>query len=360
LILPDATYLERWDWDDMVSYDMIHEFYIRQAMIEPLREARNFLDVACDLGNRLGGDVAKAMSFGTAEAFVRDACEHTPGIKEAGGFELMKSRGAWYDRAEKPHYHKHTKKLNKAKVEDNLASGKWKKNKFGTVFDPKKTKEGSYGADGGSWKDYKAYQCQEVNGEYYVGFKPDKVAKSGLFEVKSKFVADAGFPALPSYVPIPEHKKLGKEELILTTYKVNVQTHSRTQGCKYLSEIYHANPAWINSATAEKLGIKDGNKIRVRSSIGEITTTAHVTEAIVPGTIAISYHCGHWQWGRFATANQEVNPLATAKEDALDQDIDRIWWKDKGVHPNWIIPNVGDPIGGGQRWMDTVVKVSRA
>lgn len=360
LILPDATYLERWDWEDMASYDMIPEFYIRQPMVEPLGEARNFVDVTVEIAQRIGGEMAEAMPFGTAEEFVRDACEHTPGVKEAGGFDYMKAHGAWYNRAEKPHYQKHAKKKNKADVEANLASGKWQKNKFGTVYDPKKTKEGKYGADGGSWKDYKAYVGQEVDGEYYKGFKPDKVAKSGLFELNSKFLADAGFSGMPDYMPIPEHEKMGKNELILTTYKVNVQTHSRTQGCKYLSEIYHDNPALISSATAKKLKIKDGGKIKVKSSIGEIETTAKVTEGIIPGVIAISYHCGHWQWGRFATANLTPNPMADEKSDAFDSDIKRIWWKKKGVHPNFIIPNSGDPIGGGQRWMDTVVTVSRA
>jgi anaerobic selenocysteine-containing dehydrogenase len=359
LILPDATYLERWDWDNMASYDMIPEYYIRQPMIEPLGEARNFIDVACEIGKRLGGDVAEAMSFGSAEEFVRDACENTSGVKEAGGFAFMKEHGAWYDKSGKPKYQKHAKKKDIAEVEANLASGKWKKNKLGTVYDPKKTKNGNYGEDGGSWKDYKAYICQEVNGEYYAGFKPDKVAKSGLFELKSHFIDRAGFTAIPSYIPVPEHQNLNDQDLILTTYKVNVQTHSRTQGCKYLSEIYHDNPALINAATATKLGIKDGDSIEVKSSIGEIVTKAHVIEGIISGVIAISYHCGHWQWGRFATANQNPNPLSDRESNALDSEINRIWWKDKGVHPNWIIPNSGDPIGGGQRWMDTVVKVSK-
>jgi anaerobic selenocysteine-containing dehydrogenase len=360
LILPDATYLERWDWDDMVSYDMIHEYYIRQAMIEPLGEARNFIDVLCDVAAQLGGEVAKAMPFKSMEEFVRDACEYTSGVKEAGGFDFMKAKGAWYDPTEKPSYQKHLKKSAGAEVAANLASGKWMKNSNGTVFDPAKTKNGSYGSDGGSWKDYKAYVCQEVNGEYFIGFKPDKVAKSGLFELKSQFIADAGFPPLPSYIPIPEHQSMGGNELILTTFKLNVQSHSRTQGCKYLTEIYHSNPAWINSGTAQKLGIKDGDSIRVRSSIGEITTVAQVTEAVVPGVVAISNHCGHWQWGRFATANTAPNPLASDETDQLDPDIGRIWWSDKGVHPNWIIPNSGDPIAGMMRFMDTVVTVTKA
>ena len=360
LLLPDATYLERWDWEDMVSFDMIHEFYIRQPVVQPIAETRNFIDVACDLAGRIGGDVAKAIPFKSAEEFVHDACKTTPQINTAGGIDYMKAHGAWYDKNEKPNYNKQAKKKDKAEVEANLASGKWNKNKFGTVYDPKKTKNGNYGADGGSWKDYKAYVCQEVNGEYYAGFKPDKVAKSGLLELKSQFLAEKGFSAIPAYMAIPEHKNLKDSELILTTYKVNVQTHSRTQGCKYLSEIYHDNPAMISTATANSLNIKHGDKIKVKSDVGEIETTANVTEHIKPGVIAISMHCGHWQWGRFATANQIKNPLANAKSEALDPDLSRIWWKEKGVHPNWIIPNAGDPVSGMQRWMDTVVSVRKA
>jgi thiosulfate reductase / polysulfide reductase chain A len=36
-----------------------------------------------------------------------------------------------------------------------------------------------------------------------------------------------------------------------------------------------------------------------------------------------------------------------------------MWWKSNGEHPNWIIPNNPDPISGQQRWMDTVVNVSK-
>ena len=36
------------------------------------------------------------------------------------------------------------------------------------------------------------------------------------------------------------------------------------------------------------------------------------------------------------------------------------WWDSYGVHPNWIIPNSPDPISGQNRYMDTVVKVTKA
>jgi anaerobic selenocysteine-containing dehydrogenase len=136
-----------------------------------------------------------------------------------------------------------------------------------------------------------------------------------------------------------------------------VQSHSRTQNCKWLSEIYHDNPAWINTVTAKQLGISDGDQIKVKASAGEtavdeITTKARVTEGVVPGVIAISHHCGHWEYGEYASGKRSHSHVYEA-------DCKYKWWNESGVHPNWIIPNKGDPIGGAMRWMDTVVTVTK-
>ncbi len=48
---------------------------------------------------------------------------------------------------------------------------------------------------------------------------------------------------------------------------------------------------------------------------------------------------------------------------AIDTDTpheDLKWWSDDGTHPNRIIANSPEPVGGQQRWMDTVVTVTRA
>jgi anaerobic selenocysteine-containing dehydrogenase len=109
----------------------------------------------------------------------------------------------------------------------------------------------------------------------------------------------------------------------------------------------------INSKTAKGLGIKSGDKIKVKSEIGEITTTANVTEAVVPGVIAISHHLGHWEYGRYASGKKA--PMAGDN----DPDLKLKTWTKYGVHPNWIIPNRPDPVSGQQAWMDTVVKVTK-
>jgi anaerobic selenocysteine-containing dehydrogenase len=344
LILPDATYLERWDWEDMVSYDQIPEYYIRQPMVRPLGEVRDFKDVCCDLARRLGGDVAAAMPFSSAEEFVRDACETTPDVKAAGGLAYMKEHGALVPPGAKPSYRSYAKEVKAADLEGAILdeeTGVYWKGKAGESY--RTTKDA-----------YKKYVGQKIGDRVYKGFPPDKVNKSGLLEIDSPLLAAKGYAGMPSYMAIPEHEAMGADGVILTTFKVNVQTHSRTQNCKWLTEIFHDNPAWIHPDTAGARGISNGDAIRVKSDIGELVTKAHVTESIVPGVVAISFHCGHWAYGRYASGKKS-NPLAG--DD--DPDLARITWSEHGNLPNRIIPNSPDPIGGQQRWMDTVVKVEK-
>ncbi len=344
LILPDATYLERWDWEDMVSYDQIPEFYIRQPLVKPLGETRDFKDVCCEMARMLGGEIAKALPFASAEEFVKDACEHTPGVKEAGGFAYMVENGAWYDKNARPKYKSYAKELTPEKLKGAILdeeTGVYWKGKEGEDYTTTKSA-------------YKKYVGQKIGEKVYAGFKPDKINKSGLFEIRSGFLEKKGFSGLPSWMPIPEHEKMNSDQLVLTTYKVNVQTHSRTQNCKWLTEIYHDNPAWINPETAKARGIGDGDKIRIKSSVGEIVTKAKVTDGVHPKVIAISNHCGHWEYGVYASGKE------SSTGHAPETDLKFKWWSDSGVHPNWIIPNSPDPIGGQQRWMDTVVTVSKA
>lgn len=351
LILPDATYLERWDTEDMVSPNQIAEYGFRQPVVKPLGEARDFGDVACELAERLGFPLGVA----NKEEFVRYACEHTPGVKEAGGFEFMKQNGVWHDPKAKPKFFSYKKVLKRSAYEkDTVIFDK----ETGVYWDWKKAKYKSAEAAMAkgythSKKSYGAYVGQRIGYNVYSGFKPDKVNKSGYMELYSSLMEEKGLPPLPTWSEAPEHKTMGPKDLILTTFKVSAQIHSRSQNCKWLSEIYHENPGWINPLTAAGLGILNGDDIKVTSSVGSITTKARVTPAVVPGVIAISHHCGHWEYGRYASTNKA--PMGT-----VDSEDKRKWWSNNGVHPNWIIPNAPDPVAGQLRWFDTVVQVVKA
>ncbi|MFC3118555.1 hypothetical protein ACFOHS_11255 [Jhaorihella thermophila] len=77
----------------MVSPDQRPEYYIRQPIVPPMGETRDFGDVACDLAERMG----MPLGFKTKEEFVRLSCEMTPEVKEAGGFEYMKEHGVYHN-----------------------------------------------------------------------------------------------------------------------------------------------------------------------------------------------------------------------------------------------------------------------
>lgn len=352
IILPDVTYLERWDWEDMVSANQIAEFYIRQPLVKPLGEARCQGDVWPELAKRLGFE----LNYSSKEDFVSQSCEMTPGVKEAGGFEYMKKHGVWHDKNAKPNYGFYEAKVDVSGdgvILDDKTGVYWNWKKAGAASEAEAKSKGYLDTKGAKG----AYVAQNIDGTAYLAYPPNtKFTKAGYLDFYSDNFAKKGLPAFPTYTPIPEHQKMAKDELILTTYKIAVHTHSRTAQCKWLSEIKHDNPAWINTKTAGERGIKNGDRIKVASEIGELTTTAYVTEGIIPGIVAISHSLGREHSGVYGSGKKSP----TSENSANDPDVKNMWWDTHGTHPNTIIPNKSDPISGAMRWFDTVVRVERA
>ncbi len=352
IILPDVTYLERWDWEDMVSANQIAEFYIRQPLVKPLGEARCQGDVWPELAKRIGFELA----YSSKEDFVRQSCEMTPGVKGAGGFEYMKKHGVWHDPNAKPNYGFYEATVDTSGdgvILDDETGVYWNWKKSGAKDEAEAKSVGYLKTPGAK----KGYVAQDIDGTAYLAYPPNtKFVKAGYLDFYSDNFAEKGLPAFPTYTPIPEHTKKADDELILTTYKTAVHTHSRTTHCKWLSEIKHDNPAWINSKTAAERGIKDGDAIKVTNGTGEIATTAYVTEGIIPGIIAISHSLGRQQSGVYGSGKASPTPGG----GAADPDAKNKWWDKHGVHPNVLMANWSDPISGTMRWMDNVVRVAKA
>ena len=352
IILPDVTYLERWDWEDMVSANQVAEYYIRQPLVKPLGEARCQGDVWPELARRIGFELA----WSGKEDFVRQSCEMTPGVREAGGFDYMKKHGVWHDPNDKGNYGFYEAKVDVSGdgvILDDRTGVYWNWKKSGAGSESEAKAKGYLGTEGAK----NGYVGQNIDGQAYLAYPPNtKFTKSGLLDFYSDNFVAKGLPAFPTYTPIPEHQKMGSDDMIMTTYKTAVHTHSRTAHCKWLVEMKHDNPAWINTKTAQARGIKDGDRIKVKSDVGEFATTAYVTEGIIPGVIAVSHSLGRKYSGIYGSG--KANPIDGGASP--DPDAKNIWWDTHGVHPNVAIPNWSDPISGTQRWMDTVVKVSKA
>lgn len=354
LILPDATYLESWDLEEAAAADQVAEYMIRQPAVEaPLGEARDVKDVICELAAVIGLPIG----VDSAEKFVREACKLTPEIKKkARGFNGMKKAGLFRDKKAEPAYAGYATEVPAARLEEDgvvldEATGVYFNWRLAGAADEAEARAKGYGALPTAARGYVAQRVGEVA---VAGFPPDKLAKTGLFELWSGALAALGHTALPSWNAVPAHDKLAEDALVLTVFKVNVQSQGRTQNARYLQEVQHDNRAWLNPVTARERGIGDGDAVRIASDTGEARLVARVTQAVMPGVVAVPAHFGHSEYGRFASGKRAPTGVDDPKL------AEARWWRGDGGAINAVIPISADPVAGQQCWMDTVVRVSRA
>ena len=352
MILPDATYLERFDIEDTISPNQIPEYALRQPLVAPQGESRDFKDVCLELANRMGFP----LGFESAESFIKKACKLTPVVKkQARGFKGLKKHGVWHDEKATPAYNAYRNQLPDERlvvdgiILDEKTGVYWNWKVAGIENEAKALSTGYSDTPGASL----GYVGQKIGDAIYEGFAPGKLNKSGYFELYSPVLAAKGLPALPTYVAIPGHAEMKDEELIFTTFKLNVQVLSNTGNNGWLNEIHHNNPVWINPVTASERGISEGGAITIKSRIGEVMATAMITPAIAPGVVAVSAHLGRWEGGRYASGKRAPFAIDDTHHDEYQ------WWQAGGTNANWIIPDNPEPVSGQQCWMDTVVEVTK-
>jgi anaerobic selenocysteine-containing dehydrogenase len=156
--------------------------------------------------------------------------------------------------------------------------------------------------------------------------------------------------------------------VLISTFRVPVQIHTRSANAKWLDEIAHTNPVWIHPRDADPHGLRTGDLVRVETEIGHFVARAWVTEGIRPGVVACSHHMGRWKPGdggqrqSMATVDLEREPggwsmrrrRGVAPFESSDPDTRRIWWTDVGVHQNLTFPVHPDPISGMHCWHQAV------
>ncbi len=207
-----------------------------------------------------------------------------------------------------------------------------------------------------------------VDGEVRRGFP----TPSGKLEFFSKTLAEWGWKdqAIPNYVKSHIHPdKLESNQMVLiSTFRLPVQIHTRSANSKWLDEIAHTNPVWINPIDAERLSIEENDLIRVNSEIGYFVAKPWITQGIRPGVVACSHHMGRWKFTD-ATNSLTMRRVELDSEGAKrhlipksppkpylssDPDTARFWWNDVGVHQNLIFPVHPDPISGMHCWHQAV------
>ncbi len=195
---------------------------------------------------------------------------------------------------------------------------------------------------------------------------------SGKLEFYSQTLKDWGWPeyAIPTYFKSHVHPDNLEEgqTILISTFRLAVQIHTRSANAKWLNEIAHTNPLWIHPSHADKLGVETGDLVRVETEIGYYVVPAWVTEGIRPGIVACSHHMGRWRLNedgqRQLMATVKLNRNGTEWDlkrergiepyESTDADTLRIWWKDTGVHQNMTFPVHPDPISGMHCWHQAV------
>lgn len=115
-------------------------------------------------------------------------------------------------------------------------------------------------------------------------------------------------------------------------YKSRINREGRTANCPWYQEFKDLDPgdkSWddvakLNPLDAKRLGIKDGDRVKLISVTGQIECTARLWEGTRPGTVAKCYGQGHWAYGRVAAKQYGKTPRGGNNNQIIPADYDRL------------------------------------
>ncbi|HEY0847807.1 MAG TPA: molybdopterin-dependent oxidoreductase [Noviherbaspirillum sp.] len=295
LILPDHTYLERQQDAPTYPFQGWPLAQIRTPAIKPLYDTKYFGDMLIELGKRIKGPMGEYYKqLKDTENVLRHLAkgfESSPGDNGVKDFESWKKEGVWYK---------------------------------------------------------KPYLWQQRNGEFYEWDGTDytklmtaeqvkeKLIKTGTgkFEfVSSKLEKEAEWLAAKTGMPkdrvpyiqwvAPNHT--GGGDLHFVTPKTAMHAEGRSANLPNAISVYQPTVggnrqivAEIHPTVARAKGIRDGDRIKIKSSLGEIPAVARVTELTRPDTVVLPYGQGHWAMGRWAAnRGSHVDSITVNQSDRI-------------------------------------------
>ena len=136
---------------------------------------------------------------------------------------------------------------------------------------------------------------------------------SGRLEFYSRTLADWGWHEyiIPTYIKSHIHPDnlAADQTVLISTFRLATQIHTRSANAKWLDEIAHTNPLWIHPTHAARLGdLRTGDLVRVETETGHFVVRAWVTEGIRPGIVACSHHMGRWKLSGDRAASARWRP----------------------------------------------------
>ena len=332
LILPEHTFLEKWDEIPNVPSVAFTHVGIQHPVIEPLYDTRHTGDVLIEIAHRIGGAVADAFRLSTYEEEIKFRMKGVywsgEGAVAAEGvdrlwLQYLQQRG-W----QIGHYASFEEFWDRL-----LDHGGW--------WNPIRRKK--------SWREI--FRTHSGKFEFYsqklktsIDLLVDKAGGRRAPENVELVLNQLNISARGDSVFLPHHEQVPYEQdmpLHLLSFHVLPNRDGQASNLPMMQEMfgYGTRRYWsswveINPETAATYGIVDGAWVWVESSIGRVKVQAKLSQAIVPNVIAIPFGLGHTSYGRYA--------------------------KGHGVNPHWILRNLYDLISGKPAFEATKVRVSLA
>ncbi len=148
------------------------------------------------------------------------------------------------------------------------------------------------------------------------GVEPAFATPSGKIEFYSPALRDRGFDPIPRYTRHPQPPP-GSFRLLFG--RAPVHTFGRTQSNPILHDVMAENEVWVNADVARRLGIGDGDRVRLRNQDGIVSNSVPVkaTRRIRPDCVYMAHGFGHTAvrlrraFGKGASDNQLATRYAT-------------------------------------------------
>lgn len=309
LVLPDHTFLEKWDlFSNVPSVGFTH-VGIQQPVINPLYNTKNTADVLLELSVLIGESVAKALPFDAYEKEIRFSVEKlyssgegaivTEGVKNSW-LEFLQQRGWQIGRYNS--FDEFWKLITE--------NGGWwnpirKKKKIETLLNTPSGKFEFYS---------KTFERVINNFIKIAGGESPENRKKILRELNITAEGDKVF--LPHYEPVPVDENL---PLYLITYSLLTNRDGCSSNQPMMQELfgYTVHEHWktwaeINPVTAVEHGIPDKKLIWIESPLGSIKVKARLNPGIKYGVVAVPFGLGHTSYGRYAKGYGS-NPISIMK-----------------------------------------------
>ncbi|MFG0640162.1 tetrathionate reductase subunit A [Delftia sp. WSY_22] len=128
--------------------------------------------------------------------------------------------------------------------------------------------------------------------------------------------------------------------LLLTSYKSNLMS-SMSIAVSRLRQVHPHNPVSLHRDDAERLGIANGDTVRIRTPGGAVTAVAMVRDGVMPGTVAIEHGYGHRELGA-GRHSIDGQPMPVNAEHANGVNLNDLGFADptrpgcKNVWVDWV------------------------